>query len=43
LDHLDFAVQQEQGDEAKRKLAQARAAGAAANTRGVQSVAKKAT
>lgn len=42
LDNLDFAVQQEQGDEAKRKLAEARAAGAAANTTGVQSVAKKA-
>ena len=36
LDHL------EQGDEAKQKLAEARAAGAAANTTGVQLVAKKA-
>eukprot|EP00978_Attheya_sp_CCMP212_P038361 scaffold189274_cov35-Attheya_sp.AAC.1 len=42
LDNLDFAVQQEQGEEAKRKLAAARAAGAAGNTTGVLSVAKKA-
>ena len=45
LDNLDFAVQQEQeqGEEVKRKLAEARAAGAAGNTPGAQSVAKKAS